>query len=149
MNQTNAEEIARLEAAIAQDPTSEDLRERLLEAFSADSDGYNDRRRFDLIAWFLKNDPRHSVCSTPFAHVDPRAAPAAYRELKNNWLALVKESPDDPEFARGAALFIAADSPNEAKGLLRAAIERRPNDPKLWLALGRVAIDPNPITRLS
>ena len=142
MDNATADEIARLHVALAQDPTSEEVRERLLEVFSADPDGYNDPRRFELIAWFLKNNPRHSVCSTPFAHVDPGAAPAAYRDLKNDWLARVKESPDDPKLTRGAALFIAADGPDEAKGLLRAAIERRPNDPTLWLALGRVAVDP-------
>src|SRR5262249_18843810 len=59
-----------------------------------------------------------------------------------HWLPRIKESPDDPELARGAALFIAPESPDEAKGVLRAAIERRPNDPKLWLALGRGTRDP-------
>ena len=66
MDKATVEEIDRLDAALAQDPTSEDVRERLLEAFSADSDGYNDPRRFELIDWFLRNNPRHSICSTPF-----------------------------------------------------------------------------------
>src|SRR5207248_2834199 len=120
---------------------SEDLRERLLELLSVDPAGYNDPRRFELIGWFLKNNPRHSVLSTPYAHVDPLAAPDAYRDLKTDWLARVNES-DDPELARSAALFIAAESQDEAKSLLRAAIERRANDPKLWLALGRVTREP-------
>ena len=142
MNRDTADEVARLGVALAQDPTSEELRERLLEVLSVDTDAYNHPRRFDLIGWFVKNNPRHSVCSTPFAHVDARAAPAAYRDLKNDWLAEVTRTPDDPQLARGAALFFAAESPDEAEGLLRAAIERRPNDPELWLALGRVARDP-------
>ena len=142
MDQAKADEIARLNAALAQDPASEDLRERLLQAFSVDRDGYNDPRRFELISWFVKNNPRHLVCSTPFAHVDPGAAPDAYRDLKMNWLARVKECPDDPELARGAALFIAAESLDEARSVLHAAIEQKGNDPKLWLTLGRVTRDP-------
>ena len=78
MNRDTADEVARLDVALAQDPTSEDLRERLLEVLSVDPDAYNHPRRFKLIGWFVKNSPRHSVCSTPFAHVDARTAPAAY-----------------------------------------------------------------------
>src|SRR6266511_1359886 len=101
MDQTSPDEITRLEAAVAEDPTSEELRERILEALSANSERHNDPRRFELIGWFLKHHPRHFVCSTPFAHVDPVAAPGPYRDLKALWLALVNESPADPELSRG------------------------------------------------
>src|SRR5258705_5969405 len=112
MDKATADEIARLNASLAQDPTSEDLRESLLEVFSADPDGYNHPRRFELIGWFLKNNPRHSVCSTPFAHVDAAAAPAAYRDLKNDWLARVKEPPDDPGLVQGPGRFLRPASPD-------------------------------------
>src|SRR6266542_2361248 len=62
------------------------VREHLLEALSADAEGFNDPRRFELIAWFLQNNPRHHICSTPFAHVDPETAPGAYGDLKARWI---------------------------------------------------------------
>jgi tetratricopeptide (TPR) repeat protein len=142
MDEPIIEEIARLERALANHPGSEELRERLLEALSADPESYSDPRRLQLIAWFLENNPRHRVCSTPFAHMDPKAAPTAYRDLKTRWLALVRDSPDDSELARGAALFIASEDAHEATALLRAAIDRAPDDPQLWLALGRISVDP-------
>ena len=142
MDKTTAEEIDRLNVAIAQDPDSEDLRERLLALLSCDADGYSHPRRFELIAWFLKNNPRHPVWSTPLTEVDPVAAPEAYRDLKRNWLALVTEFPDDAELVRVAALFIAVESREEAKELLRPVLERRPSDATLWLALGRITREP-------
>ena len=75
--------------------------------------------------------------------INPEAAPEAYRELKARWFALVSETPADPQIVRGAADFIAIESLDEARQLLRAAIERAPTDAQLWLDLGRMSEDPH------
>ena len=74
--------------------------------------------------------------------VNPESAPDAYRKLKARWLTLVTDAPADPELVRGAAAFVAAESLDEGKRLLKAAIAQKPDDAKLWLDLGRMSQDP-------
>jgi hypothetical protein len=137
-----SDDFARLESEVEKNPTPERARERLLEALSADPERFDDPRRFELIAWFLKHNPRHHICSTPFMSVNPETAPGAFQDLKARWLALVSKDPADPLLAREAAAFLATESLEEGKRLLQAAIAQRPADPKLWLDLGRMSEDP-------
>jgi hypothetical protein len=51
MDKSSIEEITCLEGALAKDPSSEELSKKLLEALSADAEGYNDPRRFELPSW--------------------------------------------------------------------------------------------------
>lgn len=136
------DDFAHLESEVLRNPTSELARENLLGALSADPERFADPRRFELIEWFLEHNPRNSVCTTPFMRVDPETAPGAYRKLKARWLALVAEAPADPELVRGAAAFVAAESLDEGKRLLKSAIAQKPEDPDLWLDLGRMSQDP-------
>jgi tetratricopeptide (TPR) repeat protein len=142
MDKPTSDDFAHLEAEVAKDPTSEDACENLLEALSANSEHFDDPRRFELIEWFLQHNPRQSICSTPFMHVNPKTAPAAYGKLKARWLALVTDASADPQLVRGAAAFVAAESLDEGTRLLRAALAQRPDDAKLWLDLGRMSQDP-------
>jgi hypothetical protein len=72
--------------------------------------------------------------------VNPETAPEAYGRLKARWLTLVNCAPD-PQLVRGAAAFVAAESLDEGKRLLKAAIARKPDDTGLWLDLGRMSKD--------
>ncbi len=74
--------------------------------------------------------------------VNPETAPEAYRRLKARWLALLSQAPKDPQLARGAAAFVAAENLDEAKRLLEAAVAFTPEDATLWLDLGRMSRDP-------
>lgn len=139
----SADDIARLESEVQKNPTSEDARENLLGALSADPERFDDPRRLELIEWFLEHSPRSSVCTTPFMRVNPETAPDAYRRLKARWLALVADAPTDPQLVRGAAAFVAAESLEEGKRLLKAAIGEKPADARLWLDLGRMSKDPS------
>jgi tetratricopeptide (TPR) repeat protein len=138
----SSDDLARLEAEMQKDPTSEAAREHLLEALSANPELFDDPRRFELIEWFLEHNPKNSLCSTPFMRVNPETAPEAYGKLKARWLALVADAPADLQLVRGAAAFVAAESLDEGKRLLKAAIAQKPDDATLWLDLGRMSQDP-------
>jgi tetratricopeptide (TPR) repeat protein len=142
MKKWNNDDLASLESEVEKNPTSEAPRERLLEALSADPERFDDPRRFELMEWFLQHNPRHSICSTPFMRVNPESARGAYGKLKARWLALVTDAPADPQLVRGAAAFVAAESLEEGRRLLRAALAQKPDDAKLWLDLGRMSQDP-------
>jgi hypothetical protein len=118
MNKMNSDDFASLEFEVEKNPTSEAPRERLLEALSADPERFDDPRRFELIEWLLQHNPRHSICSTPFMHVNPQSAPTTYGKLKARWLPLVMDAPADPQLVRGAAAFVAAESLDEGTRLL-------------------------------
>jgi tetratricopeptide (TPR) repeat protein len=136
------DDFARLELEVENNPTSEAARENLLAALSANSERFDDPRRFELIEWFLEHNPRNSICTTPFMRVNPETAPEAYARLKARWLALVADAPADSQLVRGAAVFVAAESADEAKRLLQRAIAEKPDDGRLWLDLGRMSQDP-------
>ena len=138
----SGDDIARLASEVQEDPTSELARENLLGALSADPDRFDDPRRFELIEWFLEHNPRNSICTTPFMHVNPETAPEAYARLKVLWRALVADAPADLQLVRGAAAFVAAEGLDEGKRLLKTAIAQRPDDAKLWLDLGRMSQEP-------
>ena len=74
--------------------------------------------------------------------VNPETAPEAYGKLKARWLALVADAPEDLQLVRGAAAFVAAESLEEGKRLLKAAIAHKPDDAALWLDLARMSQDP-------
>jgi Flp pilus assembly protein TadD len=137
-----SDDFVRLESEVEENPTSEDARENLLGALSADPERFDDPRRFELIEWFLEHNPRNSICTTPFMRVNPETAAEAYRRLKARWLELVADSPTDSQLVRGAAAFVAAESLDEGTRLLRAALAQKPDDARLWLDLGRMIQGP-------
>ena len=121
---STGDDIAHLESEVLRNPTSVTARENLLGALSADPERFDDPRRFELIEWFLQHNPQDPVCTTPFMHVNPKTAHEAYRKLKTRWLELVADSPTDSRLVRGAAAFVAAESPEES-----AATAQRPVTP--------------------
>jgi tetratricopeptide (TPR) repeat protein len=136
------DDLAHLESEVLRNPTSEAARENLLGALSADPERFDDPRRFELIEWFLEHNPRNSICTTPFMRVNAETAPDVYVKLKARWLALLSNAPADLQLVRGAAAFVAAESLEEGKRLLKAAIAQEPDNAKLWLDLGRMSQDP-------
>jgi tetratricopeptide (TPR) repeat protein len=136
---STGDDFARLELAIEQNPHSEEAHYNLLEALSTDPERLDDPRRLEQIDWFLEHNPRNFICITPFARVSPETAPEAYARLKARWLALVADAPADADLVRGAASFVAAESLDLSKRLLRTAIAEKPNEATLWLDLGRMS----------
>lgn len=137
-----SDDFTRLELEVEKNPASEAARENLLGALSGDPARFDDPRRVELIEWFLENNPRNSLCATPFMSVNHETAPEAYARLKARWLTLVADAPADPQLVRGAAAFVATENLDEGKRLLKAAIAQRPDDAELWLDLGRMSQDP-------
>jgi tetratricopeptide (TPR) repeat protein len=74
--------------------------------------------------------------------VYPERAPVAYGELKALWLGHLALAPADVQLVRGAAAFIAAESTDESKMLIRSALARHPDAAELWFDLGRISLDP-------
>lgn len=142
MDQSRDDHIAHLKAAVDKDPMSEDARLYLLEALLGDRQHYDDPLRIEQIRWFVQQHPRHSICATPFVAVDHESMPVAYAELKAMWLQLLAEAPADVQLVRGAAAFIAAESADEGKMLIRTALAHRPDAAELWFDLGRINRDP-------
>lgn len=91
---------------------------------------------------FLQHHPRQSICCTPFVAVCPEKAPVAYSELKAMWLQHLAEAPADVQLVRGAAAFIAAESADEGKMLIRSTLAHHPNAAVLWFDVGRISQDP-------
>ena len=142
MDNPTADHIAQLKAEIDKDPMSEEARVRLLQEFLGEPLRYDDPLRIEQIRWLLQHRPRHPVCATPFVAVDPESAPVAYAELKAMWLRHVAEAPTDVKLVRGAAAFIAKESTDEGKALIRSALTRLPDAAALWFDLGRISRDP-------
>jgi tetratricopeptide (TPR) repeat protein len=139
-------DIDALEAALTRESDSERLRERVLEAYAAE-DLWLDARRLEHIRWFIRNRPSNPLCRTPLMSVDPEAAPAAYAELKGEWLTTLGATSDDVLIMRGAASFVAVEDLEAATAILRKAVALSPADPELWIDLGRMS--PVPAERLS
>jgi tetratricopeptide (TPR) repeat protein len=121
---------------------TERARAHRLEQLSADPAGRDDPERIELIEWFLDRNPTHPGCTPPLTHIDHEKAPRDYHRIKERWLALTRGSPHDPLLFRRAAAFVASENVEEAKGLIRSALAISPDDPKLWLDLGRLSQDP-------
>jgi hypothetical protein len=142
MESSNDDLLAHLKAAVDNDPTCLDARERLLQEFLADPLRHDDPLRIEQIRWFVLHHPRHYICCTPFVEIYPEKAPDAYEELKTMWLRLITESPVDVQLVRGAAAFVAAESTDEGKWLIQSALVRLPDAAALWFDLGRISQDP-------
>ena len=136
------EDIDELEAALAGDPGSEELRERLLEAYAMDRDARRAARRAEHIEWFVVNRPRSDLCRTAYMFVDAQASPELHQRLRGLWFAALEAHPGDSAVLRGAVNFLAGNEPGEAERLLRDALASNPERSEVWLDLGRLAKDP-------
>jgi hypothetical protein len=133
--------IDALEAALSAEPDSERLRESAVEAYAREG-LWTSARRFEHIRWFIRNRPGDPLCRTPLTSVDPEAAPAAYADLKTEWLAKLEAASDDVMIMRGAASFVAPEDLDAATAILRRATAVSPADAELWIDLGRMSSDP-------
>lgn len=135
------EQIVSLEARIAAEPDSADLREDVLSAYVgarlANSPGYCRH-----VLWYVRNHPRRAFASCPLAGIDAEAAPAEYAEVLQAWMEQIEAHPSDPRIVRGLAAFVYGAEPGRAVGLLKRFQEQHPEDPDVWVDLGRMSPEP-------
>jgi predicted Zn-dependent protease len=135
-------EIERLESELQAAPDSPDRRERLLFAYAEDDRTLSDPRRFAHIRWFIQRHPDHPVCRTPLAKPDPERHPEAYAAIVDEWRRALETHPGNHAISRAAAMLIALRAPDDARSLLERAVAASPDDPDLWVDLGRTMNDP-------
>jgi hypothetical protein len=133
--------LEELEAQLEHEPDSEGLRQQLLVAYAGPLLA-NHSRRAEHIVEYVRRFPRTEAARCGLVRVDPEASATAFRQVEGEWLRHSEERFDDPEIARGFALFVAAASPERAYRILRAALVARPGDPALWADMGRVCQAP-------
>lgn len=135
-------------AELSEQPDSEELHADLLEAF-AEERAWLDPARFACILWLVRNAPTNMFCGTPFAHINADIARDAYDEVLRAWHERADEEHVTSAVLRNAALFIAGGNGDRAESLalLARAAELSPNDPKVWVDIGRVS--PTRAARLS
>jgi hypothetical protein len=135
-------------AELSEQPDSEELHADLLEAFAEES-AWADPARFACILWLVRNAPTNMWCGTPYAHINAEVAPDAYDEVLCAWREHAAEEHVTSAVLRNAALFIAGGNGDRAESLalLARAAELSPDDPKVWVDIGRVS--PTRAARLS
>lgn len=141
------DDIPALEAELTNDPDSYGIRERLVFAYAENRRTYADPRRIEHIRWFIRHHPGANACQTPLVHVDPDDQPDAYAALKDEWLRALADQPTDAGVVRAVANFIALSDGEHGRQILRAAIERDPDNGSLHVELGRLS--PEPAARLA
>jgi len=129
-------------AALSDDPDSVALHEELLDAYVAEGD-LGSRGRIDCILWLVSHDPTNVWCRTPLAHVSPTAVPDGYEAIRRAWLDQVGARPADVRVLCGAASFITYTDPEGSLDLLRRAAALSPDDPELWVEVGRLSRAPD------
>ncbi len=140
-------EIQALEEELRANPDSEQLRDAVLfEYFTPGLGLYGDARRVQHIVEYIRRFPRTSVARCPFAHVSAVEFPEAFQQVEREWQRLHEQFPADPEIARGYAAFVASGDFARALAILEGAIQKHPEDPELWLDVGRK--HPDPVERL-
>lgn len=135
-------EIQELERQTLEHPNSEWRQSRLLGAFCT-VDLQRHPRRLELILDFVARFPRSHAARSPIVHTDANADPEAFQAIEALWLRLRAEHAGDPELVVGHAALVANADRSRSTGILRAAIERLPENAELWTELGRVVPEPS------
>jgi hypothetical protein len=136
-------DIEELEAQVAAEPDSEDVRGDLLLEYCGHPELQGDPRRICHIRWYVQRFPRSATCRSPMVAVDPDASTDGFHAVEEEWNRLLADYPSDPEIAIGAALFIVARDRSRATHLLRALLDVEPGQANVWYQMGRIALDPN------
>jgi tetratricopeptide (TPR) repeat protein len=130
-----------LEDQLAADPESESLREEILFEYLGPGLA-GEPRRIQHAVEYVRRFPRTGVARAPYVHVDQETFPDAFAQIEHEWLRLRAEHPDDPELARGHAALVAPWDLDRAVSILDGPLETNPEDPGLWLELGRICPEP-------
>jgi tetratricopeptide (TPR) repeat protein len=135
-------------AELRDQPDSEELHSDLLEAF-ANQGAWANPARFECILWLARNAPTSMWCGTPYSHINADLARDAYDEVLGAWRERANREDVSSGMLRNAALFIAGGNGDRAESLalLARAAELSPDDPKVWVDIGRVS--PTRASRLS
>lgn len=133
--------LEELEAQLEREPDSESLRRQLLVEYAGPLLA-NHPRRAEHIVEYVRRFPRTEAARCALVQVHPETSAAAFRQVEGEWLRHSQERLEDPEIARGFALFVAALSSERALGILRAALVAQPGDPALWADMGLVCQSP-------
>jgi tetratricopeptide (TPR) repeat protein len=136
------EEIEALERQLMADPDPRLLLEQLLYAYF-DEGLRTHPRRFDHILCQVRKFPRSGLSRCPFAHIDPRTSPEGYRAVEREWIRLFDENPNDPDIARGLALFIECSDRERALDILERIVRQDPSQAEVWMELGRISPEPS------
>lgn len=136
------ENVRALEREAQQHPSSEWRQSRLLGALCT-GELHGHPRRIELILDFIARFPRSVAARSPIVHADPSVAPEAYRAIEALWSRLRDEDGDDPDLVIGHAALVANGDRSRSADILRAAIERSPENAALWTELGRIVRDPS------
>lgn len=134
--------VAELEAALALDSESLELRERLLELYASATEPEPVQRRMGHIRWFISRHPENFLCRTPFLHFDHEAHPEDYSACLALWREATASQPGSSDIVQGLALFLSLSDREGAVGVLETALKASPNDAGLWLELGRLSREP-------
>lgn len=132
-----SDEIAAIEAQLAEDPESIDLRERLVTALCLA--GVDDKRA-EHVVWLLRKDPHSRFVQCPLCQIQMSNAPDAFAAVEAEWRALATASPDDGVVVRGLATFLAGGKREEALQILQDFVTHS-GDPDGWIDLGRMQVD--------
>jgi hypothetical protein len=124
------------------DPASEALRQEILSAYLT-HELANHPRRIHHIVEYVRRFARDPTARCPLVHVDGAAFPDAFKTVEEEWLRLQHQHPGDPEIARGFACFMAVSNRARAVSTLEEALRETPEDPGLWVDLGRICPEPH------
>jgi len=129
-----------LEEQLAADPESEELRQDILFEYLAGTGG--EPRRIHHAVEYIRRFPRTVVACAPFVHVNQATFPEAFSRIEQEWLRLRAEHPGDPELACGHAALVAPSDRDRGVSILDESLKTNPEEPGLWLELGRICPEP-------
>jgi tetratricopeptide (TPR) repeat protein len=133
--------IELLEKRVQADPNSSSAWEDLFGAFCTE-ELVGHPRRIDNIVQFVRRLPRHYIARTPWVGVHPNQSPDGFRRVESEWVAHLRDFPNDAAIARGFAAFVASGDRHRAVAALRSATTSNPKDADLWMDMGRLSPDP-------
>ena len=135
------DEVAELEAQLAEQPDNIVTRTRLLQYYGHYSRSSADdarRARVEHVVWLIGNAPYASAMSgSGYSNVDLSFEPRSYEAGKEAWQRHVEREPDNPVFIARYARYVRNGDPNLHIELLQRALSLDPENLRLANELGR------------
>jgi tetratricopeptide (TPR) repeat protein len=132
-----AQQVAEMEAAIAQHPDDLTARTKLLGYyFMSRHTGAAAKEGRKHVLWIIKNRPEAEIAGTPFCMIDAITDTDGYHEAKQLWLDQTKAHPKDSAIVGHAARFLSIHDRDTAKDLLKQAQSLEPKNPEWSDQLG-------------
>jgi tetratricopeptide (TPR) repeat protein len=133
-----AQQVAEMEAAIAQHPDDLTARTKLLGYYfmsrhtgAAAKEGCRKH-----VLWIIKNRPEAEIAGTPFCMIDAITDTDGYHDAKQLWVDQTKAHPKDSAIVGHAARFLSIHDRDTAKDLLKQAQSLEPKNPEWSDQLG-------------